>query len=296
MERVKSRPVIYRAARKVWIILDMIKFEHTLFALPFALIAAIVAANGVPKAATLLWILVAMVGARSSAMAFNRIVDLELDRLNPRTSNRALPKGLVSIIEAAVFAIVSAGLLVVAAYKLNPLAFALSPAALVVILGYSYTKRFTVWSHVVLGLALSIAPAGAWIAVTGGLDAAPLILCAAVVFWTAGFDIIYSLQDVEFDRMVGLKSLPQAFGVRRALLVSGFLHGLMVASLVGFGVMTWLGLSYYMGVGLVAAFLIYEHKLVSPSDISRVNAAFFTMNGFVSVGLLIFAVLDVVVR
>lgn len=293
---VRRQPAVQRAAKKVWIILEMIKFEHTLFALPFALIATIIAARGIPKPGLLLWILVAMVGARSAAMAFNRIVDLRFDRDNPRTASRALVTGIVSTAEAWAFTLVSAGLLVLAAYELNTLALILSPVALLVVFGYSYTKRFTAWSHVVLGLALAIAPSGAWIAVRGSLELAPVVLSAAVVFWTAGFDVIYSLQDVEFDKKTGLRSLPQTLGVPRALIVSRVMHALMVVCLVAFGLLAGLDGLYLGGVSMVAIFLFYEHKLVTPQDLRRVNTAFFTVNGIVSVALLAFVILDMVVR
>lgn len=296
MESVTESPAIFRPFRKLMIILEMIKFEHTLFALPFALIAALVAANGLPRWMTLLWILVAMVGARSAAMAFNRIADVQFDRDNPRTKKRALVTGLVSKAEAWAFTIVSVGLLVLAAFKLNRLAFALSPVAILVVMGYSYTKRFTAWSHIVLGLALAIAPSGAWIAVKGRLDVPPVLLSAAVALWTAGFDIIYSLQDVDFDCRTGLRSLPQTFGVAGALCISRAFHALMVVALFLFGQFAGLGTYYFIGAGIVACFLVYEHSLVSPRDTSRVNTAFFTMNGFVSVGLLAFVVLDVFTR
>jgi 4-hydroxybenzoate polyprenyltransferase len=296
METVTGVPSPVRAARKLLIILEMIKFEHTLFALPFALIGALVAADGLPKPVTLLWILVAMVGARSAAMAFNRIVDLRYDQENPRTAKRALVTGLVSAAEAWTFTLVSVGLLVLAAYRLNSLALALSPVAILVVMGYSYTKRFTPWSHIVLGAALAIAPSGAWIAVKGRLDVSPVILSSAVALWTAGFDIIYSLQDVEFDRKTGLRSLPETFGVGGALAISRGLHAMMVLALFLFGYAAALGPIYFIGAGIVACFLVYEHTLVSPKDTSRVNTAFFTMNGFVSVGLMVFVVLDVFAR
>ena len=281
--------------RKLRIILEMIKFEHTVFALPFALTSAVIAAGGIPAWRTLGWILAAMVGARSAAMAFNRIADLRYDAKNPRTKDRALPKGLVSITEAWAFVIASIALFVLAAAMLNRLALALSPAALAVILGYSYTKRFTSWSHLVLGLSLGIAPVGAWIAVKGAFALPPIVLAACVMLWTAGFDIIYSLQDIQFDRKVGLLSLPTALGVGRALAVSRLMHAAVVGLLVWFGTISELGTIYYIGLGLAAIFLIYEHSLVSPSDLSRVNVAFFTMNGFVSVGLFVFALADVLV-
>lgn len=280
--------------RKLFVLLDMIKFEHTVFALPFALASALVAANGIPDWRVLGWILVAMVGARSAAMGFNRIADAKLDAANPRTKSRALPAGVVSMGTAWALVIVSSGLLVLAAYMLNPLAFALSPVALAAVLGYSYSKRFTSLSHLWLGLCLGIAPVGAWVAVKGGIGFPSIVLSAAVVLWTAGFDIIYSLQDLDFDRKTGLFSLPVRIGPARALLVSRLFHAVMIALLVWFGKLAGLGAVYYAGVACVAVFLVYEQSLISARDFSRVNTAFFTLNGCVSIGLLIFVALDVV--
>lgn len=279
--------------RKLFVLLEMIKFEHTVFALPFALSSMLVAANGFPHWRIFAWILAAMVGARSAAMAFNRIADAKIDALNPRTSARAIPAGLVSMAGAWIFTLISAGVLVFAAYMLNRLAFTLSPLALLAVFGYSYSKRFTSLSHLWLGLCLGIAPVGAWIAVRGAIEIMPIALCAAVMFWTAGFDILYSLQDVEFDKKMGLFSLPSRIGPSRALLISRLFHALMVLMLVGFGLLAKLGAIYYAGTGVVALFLIYEQSLVSAKDISRVNAAFFTMNGVVSIVLLGFVAWDV---
>jgi 4-hydroxybenzoate polyprenyltransferase len=281
---------------KLRVILEMIKFEHTIFAMPFALMSAVVAAHGIPVWRILGWIVVAMVGARSAAMTFNRIADAKIDAKNPRTAERAIPKGLVSIVEAWVFLIVSAGLLVLAAGMLNKLALVLSPVALALVLGYSYTKRFTSWSHLVLGVSLGIAPVGAWIAVKGQITLAPLILAACVTLWTAGFDIIYSLQDIEFDRKMGLFSIPKALGVPRALLISRLFHAIMAGMLIWFGITVGMGLIYFVGVGVVSLFIIHEHSLVSPKDLSKVNVAFFTMNGLVSILLFLFAFVDVMVR
>lgn len=281
---------------KVLTILEMIKFEHTVFALPFALTSALLAANGIPSGRVLLWIVVAMVGARSSAMAFNRIADLHYDRRNPRTARRALPTGILRVGDVWLFTMASAALFVFASRMLNPLAFELSPVALLVILGYSYTKRFTSLSHLVLGLALGIAPVGAWIAVTGRLDFAPMVLSAAVMLWTAGFDIIYALQDLEFDREQGLFSIPRALGPRRALLVSALFHLCTVALLAWFGALLGLGVLYWIGVGVVGALLTYEQRLVKPNDLSRVNAAFFNTNGLISIGFLIFSWVDLLLR
>jgi 4-hydroxybenzoate polyprenyltransferase len=286
---------------KVWgrgwaqlrLILEMIQFEHTLFALPFALMSMLLAADGLPSGRTVGWILVAMVGARSCAMAFNRLVDQEFDRLNPRTAGRALPAGLLTRGQVWVFTGIAAGLLILAAGQLNPLALALSPVALGVICGYSFTKRFTDWSHLVLGLALAIAPAGAWIAVQGTIGQPALLLAAAVVLWVAGFDIIYACQDVDFDRRMGLHSLPKRWGIAPALWVSRILHLATVGLLIALFFVARLHWIYLLGVGVVAGLLAYEQSLVKPHDLSRVNAAFFTVNGCVSVGLLVFTAVDV---
>lgn len=285
-----------RCFKKLKIILEMIKFEHTIFALPFALTSALLAAEGIPPLRTLGFILLAMVGARSSAMAFNRIVDLRYDKLNPRTANRALPKGILGVLEVWTFTLVSAGLLVFAAWSLNSLAFYLSPVALIVILGYSYTKRFTSLSHLVLGLSLGIAPVGAWIAVTGKMGFPSMVLSAAVICWTAGFDIIYALQDVEFDKEIGLFSLPKMIGAKNALFASRFLHAFTILMLIWFGLLLHLGIVYYIGIVIVTLLLIHEQKLVAPDDISKLDVAFFNTNGLISIIFLISAVSDLVIR
>lgn len=277
---------------KIGVILEMIKFEHTVFALPFALASALVAADGLPSWSTMGWILAAMVGARSAAMTFNRIADARIDALNPRTAGRALPKGSVSMSAAWMFTLISAGVLVSSSYMLNDLAFALSPVALIAVMGYSYSKRFTSLSHVWLGLCLGIAPVGAWIAVTGQMGFPSMVLSAAVMLWTAGFDIIYSLQDLEFDRKLGLFSLPARIGAGPALLVSRLFHASMVGLLVWFGMLAEMGAVYYAGVAFVGLFLIYEQCLVSPGDIRRVNTAFFTLNCCVSIALFVFVAVD----
>jgi len=285
-----------RALSKIAVILQMIKFEHTVFALPFALTSMVIAAKGMPDLRVFAWILVAMVGARSAAMAFNRMADLRYDKLNPRTSDRALPAGILTLMEVWMFTLASAGVFALAAWMLNPLAFALSPVALLIIFGYSYTKRFTNLSHLILGLALGIAPVGAWIAVTGRIDLAPIVLSAAVMFWTAGFDIIYALQDMEFDARMGLFSIPKALGPGKGLLVSRAFHVVTVALLAGFGAVLGLGTVYYVGVAFVMCLLAYEQSLVSPSDFSRADVAFFNINGFVSIGFFLFALADLIVR
>ncbi|MEJ5252682.1 MAG: UbiA family prenyltransferase [Chthonomonadetes bacterium] len=284
--------MLRRFLEQVRIILEMIKFEHTVFALPFALLSALLAARGIPEWRTLGWILVAMVGARSAAMAFNRIADLHYDALNPRTANRALPRGILTVGQVAMFTIVSAGVFVFAAWQLNALCFALSPVALLWILGYSYAKRFTALSHLWLGLSLGIAPVGAWLAVRGQFDLVPVLLSLAVMLWTAGFDIIYSLQDVEFDRRVGLRSLPQTLGEAPALWLSRVMHVGMLALLVLVGGMARLSWGYYAGVAVAGTLIAYEQSLVKPHDLSRVNLAFFTLNGWVSVLLFAFTLMD----
>lgn len=278
--------------------LDMIKFEHSVFALPFALTGALLAwrHGGFPAQGAwgkLGWIVLAMVGARSAGMAFNRILDADIDGMNPRTRTRHLPSGLLTSGFAWGFLITMSAMMVAAAAMLGPLCLRLSPLALAVVLGYSYTKRFTSWSHLVLGFALGIAPAAAWIAVEGALDTRILWLTAAVTFWTAGFDIIYSCQDFEFDRGAGLHSVPRRFGIRGALQLSRLLHAIMLVCLVALWqtfALGWLGVA---GIAAVAALLIYEHSLVKPEDLSRVNAAFFTVNGYVSVLFFVFWAADV---
>ncbi len=279
--------------RKLRIILEMIKFEHTVFALPFAIMSAFIAAEGLPPLTNLGWILVAMVGARSCAMAFNRLADAEIDSQNPRTVTRAIPAGLISKGAVWLFTLVSAGLLVFAAWQLNPLAFALSPVALFVIMGYSYTKRFTALSHFWLGLALSISPVGAWIAIKGQFDWTPIVLCCVVLLWTAGFDIIYACQDVNFDRKHGLRSIPARLGIRWSLWLSSALHVIAVLLLFGIPLLTELGLFYYIGVGIVVLIFIYEHAIVKPNDLSRVNLAFFTLNGMISLVLMALSITDI---
>jgi 4-hydroxybenzoate polyprenyltransferase len=268
----------------------MIKFSHSVFALPFALASAAVATAGRVPWRELPWIVIAMVGARSAAMGFNRLADAEIDARNPRTAGRELPTGRLSRREVRLFVSLSALALVGASAMLNPLCLALSPLALLIVLGYSYTKRFTPLSHLVLGLALGIAPVGAWLAVRGRFEAAPVVLALAVLFWVAGFDTIYACQDVEFDRREGLRSLPARLGVRRALLLARALHAAAVALLAGLYLLVPLHPVYLAGVAAVAALLVYEHSLVSADDLSRVDAAFFAVNGWISVGYLVFVI------
>lgn len=276
-------------------VLEMIKFEHTLFALPFAFLGMLLAAEGWPSWRTVLWIVVAMVGARSAAMGWNRLVDRRIDAANPRTATRALPAGLLTPGAVAVFIAASAALLVFAAWQLNPLAFYLSPLALAILFFYSYTKRFTWLSHVVLGLALSGAPLGAWIAVRGDVAPAPFVLAGAVLLWVAGFDILYALQDLEFDRGAGLFSIPARFGVVGSLWLSGAFHAGMLALLAalpsayppGLGTGYWIG---WLGCLLLVG---YQHWVVRPGDLSRLDAAFFQANGVLAVWLFAATALDI---
>jgi 4-hydroxybenzoate polyprenyltransferase len=242
------------------------------------------------------WILLAMVGARSAAMGFNRIVDVKFDALNPRTQNRELPTGKITVTQAGVLVVIAAALFVFAAYRLNPLTAALSLPALFCVLSYSYTKRFTSFCHVILGFCLGIAPFGAWVALTGKWAWQPLLLTTAVMFWVAGFDIIYATLDEEFDKKVGLHSMVQRLGVPRALRLAQLFHVFFFAALMAFGVVTHLGIIYFVGVAAIGAFLAYEHALVRPDDLRRVNMAFFTVNGVISVMMLVVTVIDLMMR
>lgn len=284
--------------KRLRLTLDMIKFEHSVFALPFALTGALLAFRESGFHADnawwiVLWIVVAMVGARSAAMAFNRLADAEIDARNPRTRSRHIPAGLLSRTFCWGFTLAAGALFLFAAWELNPLCFRLAPIALAVVLAYSFTKRFTHLSHIVLGFALGIAPAAAWIAVRGSLDPRILWLTAAVTFWTAGFDIIYSCQDYEFDRDLQLYSVPRLCGIAKALMVARVLHVLMIVSLLMLVWQLHLGLLSVAGVAAIAGLLIYEHGIVKADDLSRVNAAFFTMNGWVSVLFFVFWAADI---
>jgi len=282
--------------RNVATTLEMIKWEHSVFALPFALCGAMLAAGGLPTLPQLGWIVLCMVSARSAAMAFNRVADVQIDTANPRTAARAIPAGVLSERFAVTFVVASCAVFVAAASQLNRLTFYLSPVVLAVVLLYSYTKRFTRWSHLVLGFALGMAPAGAWIAVKGTLDPRILVLTAAVTFWVGGFDVLYACQDIDFDRTYGLNSVPQAFGVRRALYFSRALHLIMLATLALLVPLFGLGMLASAGVVAVALLLAYEHSLVSPSDLSKLNAAFFTMNGVISLVFFLFVAADLLLR
>jgi 4-hydroxybenzoate polyprenyltransferase len=282
--------------RNLRVTLEMIKWEHSIFALPFALCGAMLAAGGLPTAHQLLWIVIAMVSARSAAMAFNRLADASIDAANPRTSTRALPAGHLSPVFVTTFVVLSSAIFVVAASQLNRLALWLSPLALAVLLLYSYTKRFTRWSHVVLGFALGIAPAAAWIAVRGSLDVRILLLTAAVTFWVGGFDVLYACQDFDFDRQAGLHSVPRHFGIRPALWIARGFHLLMVGLLIALLLVFGLGKFAACGILIVVLLLVYEHSLVKANDLSKLNAAFFTMNGVISVLFFAFVAGDLLLR
>jgi 4-hydroxybenzoate polyprenyltransferase len=272
--------------------LEMIKWEHSIFALPFALCGAMLAAGGFPSAHQLAWIIVAMVAARSAAMAFNRWADAAIDAANPRTSTRALPAGRLSPAFVATFVVVSSAIFIVAASQLNRLTLLLSPVALAVLLLYSYTKRVTRWSHLVLGFALGIAPSAAWIAVRGSLDPRILLLTAAVTFWVAGFDVLYACQDYDFDCQAGLHSVPRYFGIEPALWIARAFHLIMVGLLIALLIVFAMGKLAVVGVLAVILLLIYEHSLVRPNDLSKLNAAFFTMNGVISILFFVFVAAD----
>lgn len=285
--------------RKIRNFAEMIKFEHTIFALPFAYLGAFMANRGMPSGSQLLWITLAMVGARTAAMALNRLIDRHIDARNPRTASRAIPKGMVSVYEVWLYVAASWGLLLVSAWELNPLHQAvpltvkLMPIAVFVLTIYSYTKRFTWACHLVLGLADGLAPVGAWIAITGKMELSAMILGLAVLTWIAGFDVIYACQDFDFDNKEGLYSIPAAFGIKRALVVSALLHVFTVLFLVWMGLTLNLGYFYWLGVIIAVAILIYEHSLVSPTDLSRLDAAFFNMNGILSVLVFAFTFIDI---
>jgi len=276
--------------------LEMIKWEHSIFALPFALCGAMLAARGFPSTHQLFWIIVAMVAARSAAMAFNRWADAAIDAANPRTSTRALPTGHLSPTFVVMFVVISSTVFILAASQLNRLTLMLSPVALAVLLLYSYTKRVTRWSHLVLGFALGIAPAAAWIGVRGSLDLKILLLTAAVTFWVGGFDVLYACQDYDFDRQSGLQSLPRYFGIPGALWIARGFHLIMVGFLIALLFVFALGKIATFGVLVVVMLLVYEHSLVKAGDLSKLNAAFFTMNGVISVLFFVFVGADLLMR
>lgn len=271
----------------------MVRIEHTIFALPFAFLGAFLAVRGIPDLRQTGWIILAMIGARSAAMAFNRLVDMPFDSRNPRTANRALPRKQLSKGFVILFIAISSAMLVFAAAMLNPLSMKLCPLALGIIFFYSYTKRFTWFAHMFLGVALACAPIGAWIALKGSISSAPLILGFAVALWVAGFDIIYSCQDVEFDRNESLFSIPKRFGIRAALWISGILHLIMLGILAFLFVQEGMGIIGFSGLVIVGLLLAYEHRLVRPTDLSRANTAFFTINGWISILLCVTTAIDI---
>ena len=285
-----------RIWQKLKITLEMIKFEHTIFALPFAFIGALMAGNGLPSGRQIAWIVAAMVGARSAAMTFNRIVDYRYDRLNPRTEKRALPAGTISIPFAIAFTVFMSALFILSAAQLNRLCFYLSFPTLAILLFYSYTKRFTALSHLFLGLAIGLAPLAAWLAVRGEFAWPPVLLSAAVMFWIAGFDIIYAMQDLEFDRKNGLFSLPARVGAAPALMLSTVCHVATIALLLATARWMHLGAVAFAGIAVVAGILFWEHRIVKPDDLSRVNVAFFSLNGYVSILLLLTFATDILMR
>ena len=276
--------------------LEMIKWEHSVFALPFALCGAMLAAGGFPSAHQLLWIVIAMVAARSAAMAFNRLADASIDAANPRTRTRALPAGQLSPAFVATFVVVTSAIFVLAAAQLNRLSLWLSPVALAVLLLYSYTKRVTRWSHLVLGFALGIAPSAAWIAVRGSLDPRILLLTAAVTFWVGGFDILYACQDFDFDGQAGLHSIPRHFGIGTSLWMARAFHTVMIGLLMALVISFHMGMLALCGVAVVVLLLLYEHSLVKSDDLSKLNAAFFTMNGIISVLFFVFVAGDLLLH
>lgn len=286
------------AMQKIRALLEMIRFSHSIFAFPFALMAVVLASQvtkTLPSVGQILWICIALIGARTGAMACNRLIDSRIDAANPRTADRHLPTGRVSFGEALLLAVVGFALLLLAAWRLNPLCLALSPLVITLLILYSYSKRFTSLSHLLLGLCLAAAPAGAWIALRGSFAWTPLILSLAVLCWVAGFDIFYALQDEEFDRSQGLYSLPVRLGTRRAIALGKLLHGAMVVMLALLALVVPLGTVFMGGVLLTTGLLFYEHRLVRADDLSRINKAFFTMNGYVSLCIFVFTLVDVAI-
>ncbi|MFA7402966.1 MAG: 4-hydroxybenzoate octaprenyltransferase [Pelobacteraceae bacterium] len=281
---------------KISIFLEMIKFSHTIFALPFALTGALLAAGGVPSIRQTLWIVLAMVGARTAAMAMNRLIDAEIDARNPRTAVRAIPAGLIGKGLTLFFIVAATALMMLAAQMLNPLCLKLSPIALFFLVLYSYCKRFTALAHVVLGICLAAAPIGAWVAIRGTVDMAALVLGGVVLFWVAGFDILYALQDLEFDRSAGLHSIPVLLGVKGSLLAARLFHLIMIALLFTLFMLMHLGTVFLIGIFVTIAMLLYEHWLLKDEDLKKLDAAFFNMNGYISVAIVLFTAADIFTR
>jgi len=282
------------ASNKFKTFLEMIKFEHTIFALPFAYLGAFLASGGFPSGYDLFWVTLAMVGARTAAMSLNRLIDRHIDALNPRTAGRALPKGTLSIAEVWLYTIISFVLLFIAAAQLNPLCVKLMPIAVFVLVIYSYTKRWTWACHLVLGAALGLAPLGSWVAVTGSIDLPGVMLGLAVAFWVAGFDIIYACQDFEFDKAAGIHSIPAQFGIKKSLIISALFHLISPILLAAIGFYLGLGIFYLIGVLIATGLLIHEHRLVKPNDLSKIGVAFMNMNGYLSMVMFLFTLLDVI--
>jgi 4-hydroxybenzoate polyprenyltransferase len=281
---------------KIKIYLEMIKFQHSIFALPFAYFGAFLANMRVPDAVTLLWITIAMVGARSFAMALNRLIDLEIDCRNPRTAERALPKGLLTVPNVVLFSLLSLGIFLLAVYNLAPICRYLWPAVVIPFVIYPYTKRVTYLSHFVLGLCLGLAPVGSWVAITNTFSLEPFIIGLAVLCWVTGFDIFYAIQDIEFDRKQGLHSIPARFGITPSLMLTKLLHITSVGMLIWLGMRLDLGLFYFAGVAVTAVLLAYENSLIRPNDLSKLNMAFFTMNGVISILMFCFVAIEVIFR
>jgi len=280
------------AINKVSVYLRMIKFSHSIFALPFAFTSALIAASGIPDLKQIGWIIIAMVGARSGAMGLNRIIDSKIDSANPRTKRREIPRGAISVLAAVLFVVVSFIFMVFAAYMLNPLCLKLSPVAIAILVLYSYTKRFTWMSHFFLGLSISAAPLGAWLAVKGSFDIEIIPLAIAVIFWLAGFDVLYALQDIDFDRRYGLYSIPKRFGISKSIYLSRIFHTMSFILLVANGMIFGLGGLYWTGMFLTAGLFLYEHSLITIDDLRNLDIAFFNMNGYISVTVFIFTLMD----
>lgn len=280
---------------KIRIVIEMIKFPHTVFALPFAFIGAILAEKKIPSLDKIFWITVAMVGARSAAMSFNRLADWRFDALNPRTKDRALPKGILTPLQVMIFIILTGTIFIFATSRLNPLAFKLSPLALFIVFFYSYTKRFTILSHFFLGLSLSLAPIGAWVGVKGVIELPALLLGSAVVFWLIGFDILYALEDIDFDRKTGLKSIPQKLGIKKSLYISRFSHLITVLLLFSLYPLLNLGYIYLIGLAAITGLFIREHSLVKENDLTKLDIAFFNMNGYISVVVFLATLADLII-
>ena len=278
---------------KFKLFLQMIKFEHTVFALPFAYVGALLVERRIPLTHDLIWITLAMIGARTAAMSLNRVIDRHIDAKNPRTRDRAIPKKIISVKEVLVYIFLSFGLLIISAYQLSTLAFQLFPIAVAVLVLYSYTKRFTWTCHLFLGAALGLAPLGAWIAIAGSFHPAPILIAIGVAFWVAGFDIVYACDDREFDRQAGLHSIPARFGIARALTISSLCHIVAPAMFLLAGVLLHLGLAYMLGILLAIGILFYQHRLISPQDMSRAGLAFFNLNGILSILVFLFTLVEV---